>query len=229
MASHPSRSWPRLVDTVASPANAAQSDPAGDFAHFGLEVEYHRDVAHALIAIGGRTPALVVLPCDVYGMDTGEVVDAVAHGTNAPVVVAVSAASETAVRALDSGAVGLVGLPLAAAEIDAAVRRWNPGATTERQTITAGTLVVDMDAHRVTLDGLEVPLSAREFELLRVLAAQHERVLTLGDLAREMSSAEPDHLRVMLGRIRRKLAGASPGSGVRLETVRGVGFRIASR
>jgi two-component system response regulator PhoP len=85
---------------------------------------------------------------------------------------------------------------------------------------------MDLLSHRVAVDGTDVYLSAREFQLLQVLLAE-DRVVSADELA-ELASGLPEAsvqgIRVMIGRIRRKLEGRA-GTTV-LETVRGVGYRI---
>lgn len=226
-------SWPRRVGTVASEANPASPHDAGAFGRLGLEIEYHRDVASALIAIGRDEPALVVLPSDVLGLDPVHIVGAVTEETTAPIVVGVTGRDvegDLALRVLEAGARGLVGLPLHPSELDAAIRHWGMSVGHHRVIIHED-LLIDVGAHRVTIAGCPVELSPREFDVLCLLASEAGHVFGHAELAERLghaSLASRSGLRVMIGRVRRKLEQTAPSADPMLETVRGVGYRIAA-
>src|SRR5229473_79162 len=79
----------------------------------------------------------------------------------------------------------------------------------EEPVIQAGGLVIDLVARRVMVDGREVHLTPTEYELLRVLATNPDRVLTHGYLLRTAlgSGYEDalDNLRTFIAQLRRKL------------------------
>jgi two-component system phosphate regulon response regulator PhoB len=108
--------------------------------------------------------------------------------------------------------------------INAVLRR---GASEEPPILEVGGLLVDRDAHRVTVDGVEVPMTPLEFKLLLTLALRRDRVQNratlLGDvweLAPGVSSRTVDtHVK----RLRDKLGSA----GRMIQTVRGVGYRFS--
>jgi two-component system phosphate regulon response regulator PhoB len=87
-------------------------------------------------------------------------------------------------------------------------------------------LRIDDDAHRVFVDGAEVPLTSTEFKLLLVLARRAGRVQTRGMLLEDVWNMPPDlNTRTVdthVKRLREKLGTA----GVLVETVRGVGYRF---
>src|SRR5262249_43338265 len=94
------------------------------------------------------------------------------------------------------------------ARIRAALRR-EQARRDDEPVISAGGLVVDLVARRVVVDGREVHLTPTEYELLRVLVTNPDRVLTHGYLLRtawgrgsEVGSA---HLRTFMPQWRRKL------------------------
>ncbi len=95
--------------------------------------------------------------------------------------------------------------------------------------IEVGGLLVDDEAHRVWVDGAEVPLTATEFKLLITLAKRQGRVQTRGSLLRDVWDMPPDlNTRTVdthVKRLREKI-----GSAARyVETVRGVGYRFNSQ
>jgi DNA-binding response OmpR family regulator len=116
------------------------------------------------------------------------------------------------------------GLRELVARIRAVTRRTHRGAGDE-EALVVGDLRIDQRAHRVTLDGAEVQLTAKEFDLLALLAREPGVVMPRERILREVwqttwygSSKTID---VHVASIRRKL-----GDPAWIETVRGVGLRL---
>src|SRR6478735_5345282 len=111
------------------------------------------------------------------------------------------------------------------ARIHAVLRRAQPGI---RERLAAGPLAIDRATRRVTVRGLSVALSAKEYELLVKLATQPTRVFTKEELLREVwgfrSLGRTRTLDSHASRLRRKLAAAGAGSVV--VNVWGVGYRL---
>lgn len=219
----------RRVVTVRTPANRGSVAVTAELNEHGIGLESCPDGSSALLSIGHSTPHLVVVPTDVTDIDPLTLIDALAH-RDIPVLVALAGgatAAATAVEALDRGAGAIIGLPLGCSDLVGALRRFAQGTP---QQLIVGDLVMDIDAHRVTVRGSEVHLSPREFTLLRRLLESPRHLVSLEELERLASSDSASPLtaaRVMVARIRRKLE-AGAGAGDRLvETVRGVGYRIA--
>ena len=115
------------------------------------------------------------------------------------------------------------------ARLRALVRRSNPVPASAK--IVAGDLVLDTMQRSCEFRGVPVELSAREYALLEALGRRVGRPLTRGELLdlvwgadRETSSNVVD---VYVGYVRRKLEQAGAAMPV-VETVRGVGYRLAS-
>jgi DNA-binding response OmpR family regulator len=217
---------PLVVTTVASARNQPSDALIASLAAADITLEVHADGATSLLAIGRARPDAVIVPTDVHGVDLMDYVDAVRH-VDLPVMVAIASPEHNgvAVAALDRGARCILGLPLGPRDVEAEVRLAVPHPL-QRTRLQAGSLTMDLLSHRVSVDGEDIYLSAREFHLLQLLLAA-DRVLSADELA-EMASGLPatsvQGIRVMIGRIRRKLEGSSTTSV--LETVRGVGYRI---
>ncbi|WP_373047266.1 response regulator [Vulgatibacter sp.] len=117
------------------------------------------------------------------------------------------------------------------ARIRALLRRARGQAGPAQRTIEVGPLRLDPGAHRATLGGTELELTAYEFTLLRVFAERAGRVLAreqLLDLARGSAEEAFDRsIDVHVSRLRQKL-----GDDARhprwLKTVRGVGYLFAA-
>lgn len=219
----------RRVVSVATPANPRDAALVTRLAENGVALEHCDDATLALLDIGRTSPQLVIVPTDVTGIEPRAMIEAVAHRSIA-VLVALGPApadSAIAVDALDHGAAAIVGLPLSASDIESALARY----TRDRaDVLRAGELVMDLDAHRVSVSGQDVPLSAREFDLLRRLLESPRQLVSIDELEQLAASDSPGSLtamRVMIARIRRKLESTSPEGERLVQTVRGVGYRIA--
>jgi two-component system, OmpR family, phosphate regulon response regulator PhoB len=94
--------------------------------------------------------------------------------------------------------------------------------------IAFGSLRIDRNAHRVWVDGHEIPLTALEFKLLVTLYDRQNRVQTRQQILNDVWGVESDiELRTVdthVKRLREKLGSA----GRYLETVRGVGYRFSA-
>ena len=111
--------------------------------------------------------------------------------------------------------------------IRAVLRRGLPTPAPEGEaSLRLGALRIDAAAHRVWVDEEEVQLTATEFRLLTTLARKSGRVQTRGQLLQDVWDMPPDlstrTVDTHMKRLREKLAAA----GDRIETVRGVGYRL---
>src|SRR5262249_48964561 len=91
-------------------------------------------------------------------------------------------------------------------------------------------LTIDLGKRRVTLAGVEIKLSRKEYGILRELAVNPGRVLTHQHLLREIwgpAHLEDTHyLRIHIGHLRQKL-GDDPAQPRYILTEPGVGYRLA--
>ena len=92
--------------------------------------------------------------------------------------------------------------------------------------LRSGGLVVDLDAHTVTVDGARVALTYKEFELLRLFLSHPGMAFTRDQLFQEVWGmdfcGETRTVDVHIGTLRTKLGAA----GDILQTVRGVGYKL---
>jgi len=112
------------------------------------------------------------------------------------------------------------------ARLRALVRRGAP----ERPTVlTVGDLELDPARHRVTQGGVELSLTPREYSVLAFLMRHRGNVVTKGEIVRSVWDTNYDGddniVEVYIGYLRRKLGSSRSGHGI--ETVRGVGYRLA--
>jgi two-component system OmpR family response regulator len=115
--------------------------------------------------------------------------------------------------------------PVLVARVHALLRRAAQG---RPPSMTVGRVVVDPRARRVSRDGTEVTLTAREFDLLVFLVRRAGHVVSkqqiLAGVWDDEFTGDPNVVEVYVGRLRRKLDGAVGGSTI--ETVRGAGYRV---
>jgi two-component system OmpR family response regulator len=150
-------------------------------------------------------------------------------GSHAPIVM-LTARDDVSDRVLglDSGADDYLVKPFSLAELLARVRSVARRASSQRSvTFTAGPVVLDVAARLVMVRGATVDLSAREFDVLELLLRNRGRVMMRGDIEEHVWGSRftgtSNVVDVFVRRVRRKLGGAAS----LVETVRGVGYRIA--
>jgi DNA-binding response OmpR family regulator len=132
---------------------------------------------------------------------------------------------------LDAGADDYLAKPFGLAELLARLRALLRRTTVRSAAQSADRrLQIDVDAHRVHVGEKEVTLTGKEFDVLAVLAANRDKVVSRAQLMAEVWSegwyGSTKTLDVTIGRLRQKLEKAGPAD--RLVTVRGVGFRLES-
>lgn len=133
------------------------------------------------------------------------------------------------VAALEMGADDYVTKPFSIKEviarIQALVRRSQAAHKSTQKTMAVDDLMVDLIAHRVTLESREIPLTLTEFKILVELMRQSGQVLTR-DRLRERAlgnlNVTDRTIDVHMASLRKKLE----KMGDRIETVRGVGYRL---
>ena len=184
-----------------------------------------------LAAVRGPHAAIIdlMLP-DLPGI---EVCRRLREWSDMPILV-LSAVGEEAVKieALQSGADDYVTKPFSPGElvarIAALLRR--AGRTASEPRVEADGLVIDMAAHRVTLDDQEIHLTPIEFSLLRVLATNRGLLMTHRALLVEVWGPEYDDamplLRTHIANLRAKLAAGGDGKNF-IRTDAGIGYRFA--
>jgi DNA-binding response OmpR family regulator len=132
---------------------------------------------------------------------------------------------------LDYGADDYLAKPFGLAELQARVRallRRTTSASTAAEAVKPDGLRIDVDARRVYAGSDEVPLTGKEFEVLNILAANRDKVVSRGRLMADVWDenwyGSTKTLDVTIGRLRQKLE--SVGVTDRVVAVRGVGFRL---
>lgn len=178
---------------------------------------------------------LVVLDLGLPGMDGLEVCRRLRTVRPELAVLMLTARTDEVdfVVGLDAGADDYVGKPFRLAELMARVRallRRRVG--TGEEVLDVAGVRMDHAAHRVQVDGAEVGLANKEYELLRVLLERAGQVVTREQILSEVwgdpSLRGSKTLDMHMSWLRRKIAGSGEATDVdrRISTVRGVGFRF---
>ena len=181
--------------------------------------------------IHAEKPRLVLLDLVLPGPDGIELMQQLPEFPDLPVIfISAYGRDETVVRALEAGAADYIVKPFSPTElvarVRAALRRHE-----EPEPFVLGDLAIDYHRRRVTVAGNPVPLTATEYELVRVLALQAGRVVTFDTLLRRVwpkrkykhTGASP--LRAFVGSLRRKL-GDDAADPTYVLNERGVGYRM---
>jgi DNA-binding response OmpR family regulator len=198
-----------------------------------VETVYRGD--EALRAITEQPPDLVILDLNLPVLSGSEVCRIVRQRpetSRIPIIMLTAKTSETdRVAGLDLGADDYVTKPFSLRELSARVRavlrRGQPAAQTPRPSLYRGAhLHADFDAVSIAVDGQSVRLTRREFELLRFLVENKNRVLSRDRLLERVWGydrfIETRSVDVHVGRLRAKLGKA----GEQIETVVGLGYRF---
>jgi two-component system, OmpR family, KDP operon response regulator KdpE len=136
------------------------------------------------------------------------------------------------VEALDAGADDYVTKPFSTPELSARIRAalrrtpWTHGPTGR---LALGAVEIDFDARQVTSRGQRVHLTPKEFDLLRYLSANANKVVPHRQLLQAVWGPDygdqVDYLRVVVNQLRKKIE-ATPSSPVYLLTEPWVGYRL---
>jgi len=192
--------------------------------------------ADGLVEAATRQPDVVIVDLGLPDMDGIEVIRRLREWTAVPIIVLSARGQEgDKVAALDAGADDYVSKPFGVGELLARIRvalRHAAGALRggDDALFAVGDLRVDLARRHVFVGGQEVHLTPIEYKLLTTLVRHAGKVLTHGQLLKEVwgpsHGEEAHYLRVYMAQLRRKLE-ADPTRPRYLLTEPGVGYRLA--
>lgn len=198
----------------------------------GYEVSEAADALTATQLVKSEQPDLIILDLglpDRPGHDL--LIDWRAQGVMTPIVILSSRTDEAGiVQALETGADDYVTKPFGIKELDARIRvalRHRLQQQGERAVFQTGGLTIDLVKRIVKVDDVEVKLSPKEYEILRVLAQHAGKVLTHQFVLKQVwgPAADIQYLRVYVRQLRQKIE-KLPDQPIYITTETGVGYRL---
>lgn len=199
----------------------------------GFEAEGFSDGAAFFKALESRIPELILLDVMLPGEDGISILKKLKSGPHRdiPVIMATAKGAEyDKITGLDLGADDYLVKPFGMMEmvsrIRAVLRRCSPKAASD--CLSQGAVSMNLSEHTVTVEGERVPLTLKEFELLRLFLMHPGMVFTrdrlLSDIWDTDYDGETRTVDVHIRTLRQKLG----KSGDMIETVRGVGYRMGA-
>jgi DNA-binding response OmpR family regulator len=206
-----------------------------NLASAGFSVQEARDGAAGLRTARTARPDLILLDLMLPGMSGFDFCRALRKTSRVPIIMITAKDAEIdKIVGLELGADDYITKPFSIREVlarvNAVLRRASPEANEprsipERDSIEEFTL--DRAARRVLLDGRDVKLTAREFDLLSYLLAfpgrVHSRDVLLENVWGHEFTGDPKTIDVHVRWLREKFAGVAP---FEIVTVRGIGYRL---
>lgn len=196
---------------------------------------HEADNGHAALAAATAVrPDIILLDLGLPDMDGVEVIRRIREWSQVPIIVlSVRDGEDNKVGALDAGADDYLVKPFSVAELQARIRvslRRSLQQTPEPFFSFCG-LEVDLSRRRVVVRGEEVQLTPTEYELLRFLVSHAGKVLTHGQILRQIWGAayaeQQNVLRVNISNLRQKIE-EDPSRPRYIVTELGVGYRLKS-
>lgn len=201
----------------------------------GYEVALVEDGLQAIERYESLNPDLVLLDLMLPGAPGTEVCRRIRQTSDVPIIMLTAKDSEVdIVVGLELGADDYVIKPYSSRELIARLRavlrrRVESAADANESMIRVGRVAMDVDRHTVAVDGNDISMPLREFELLEYLMRNAGRVLTRGQLIDRVWGSDyfgdTKTLDVHIKRIRSRIE-AHPSEPTMLVTVRGLGYRF---
>ena len=221
----------RLLLVDDEPQIVRALKPALTAAGYAVETAATGEAALSLMA--GAASDVMILDLGLPDIDGKEVIRRVREWSEAPIIVLSARDLETEkIAALDLGADDFVNKPVGVGELLARVRaslRGRDRRFIAQSSVKAGDLEVDFLTRRILIQGQEIRLTPREYELLRTLARHVGRVVTHKQVITAVwgpeAQVDAQFVRVLVAQLRQKLE-IEPSSPRIVLTEPGVGYRL---
>jgi len=200
----------------------------------GFEVESSGAGEDALSRLASQPSDVVILDLGLPDMDGKEVIQRVREWSDIPIIVLSARDLENEkIAALDLGADDFVNKPVGVGELLARIRaamRGRERRFSAQPKFQFGDLEINFPARRVMVQGEEIRLTPREYQLLRILAGHAGQVVTHRQIITAVwgteSNADAQFVRVLMAQLRQKLE-ADPSNPQLLLTEPGIGYRLS--
>lgn len=198
----------------------------------GARVSAAGDAAGARKLLDSMDFDLLILDVMMPVEDGFSLAESVRKTSKVPIVLLTARGMpEDRIRGLQIGADDYVPKPFEPAElalrINAILRRSVSARGEAPETVTFGPFAFNGARGELSREGATVRLTEAEVAMLRVLAARPGEVVSREELAKRTSNGQERSVDVQVTRLRRKVE-ADPRAPVYLQTVRGVGYRLAA-
>ncbi len=198
----------------------------------GYEIRIANDGEMALEIMKDWVPNLIITDLTMPNLDGVQLCKRVRAMSQVPIIVlSVRGEERSKIEALDAGADDYMTKPFSMGELQARVRaalRRSPKSES-REFLELGDFQIDLASRQVKVRDAEVKLTPKEFDLLTYLAEHPHRVVThrtlLGAVWGDLSTDQPEYLRVFIGQLRKKIE-KNPADPKYLLTDRWVGYRF---
>ncbi|WP_135212411.1 response regulator [Vitreimonas flagellata] len=197
----------------------------------GARVSAAADAASARRLLSSMDFDLLILDVMMPIEDGFSLAESVRKNSKVPIILLTARGlAEDRIRGLSIGADDYVPKPFEPAEltlrINAILRRTVTQRGETRELVTFGPFSFNSSRGELQREGATVRLTEAEVAMLRVLAARPGEVVTREDLAKRTGQGLERSVDVQITRLRRKTE-TDPRAPVYLQTVRGVGYRLA--
>jgi two-component system response regulator RegX3 len=202
----------------------------------GFDVEAVGDGAEAVSVFDRSGADLVLLDLMLPGLSGTEVCRQLRQRSQVPVIMLTAKDSEIdKVVGLELGADDYVTKPYSyrelLARVRAVLRRGSNVDVEEEAVLAVGRVRMDIDRHEMSVDGTQVAMPLREFELLEMFLRNPDRVLTRGQIIDRIWGpnyhGDTKTLDVHVKRVRAKIE-EDPANPAMLQTVRGLGYKLVT-
>ena len=202
----------------------------------GYDVTVAADGRDALAEFDRTGADLVLLDLMLPGASGTEVCRQLRTKSTVPIIMLTAKDSEIdKVVGLELGADDYVTKPYSyrelLARVRAVLRRGSNVDVEEESVLSVGRVRMDIDRHEMTVDGNQIAMPLREFELLEMFLRNPDRVLTRGQIIDRIWGpnyhGDTKTLDVHVKRVRAKIE-EDPASPTMLQTVRGLGYKLVT-
>ena len=204
----------------------------------GFQTVIAYDGRQALKLAEQHRPIFVILDLMLPVLDGWEVCRRLRQSSDVPILILTARGEEVdRVSGLTLGADDYVVKPFSprelVARVKAILRRWRPEAANQEKVLSFEDLTLDLEKHKVTLEGRPILLTPHEFKLLQTLMATPGKVFVRKELLdrlypRNEATVIDRVVDVHMGKLRQKIE-KDPSNPRYILTVRGIGYQFAER
>ncbi len=200
----------------------------------GFDCTEVETAGQAITSILATKPDLIILDLGLPDKDGITVLTRVRKDSNVPVLVlSARDAQDSKITLLNAGANDYVSKPFGIGELIARInvllRDTHQSASVDAHVRSLGRLKIAPANNQVSIDGLSVMLTNKEFSMLEVLTRKPGQLFSQQQLLREIwgdyHKQDNHYLRILLSQLRKKL-NDDPGNPEFIETIAGKGYRF---